>query len=124
MLQWHLDDWVVDEPLGLDAWITEGGRNLSAGQRQRLALARAFLDNPTVLALDEPGLHLDTAGRDALRIALGHHAGAALVATHDPFEIALADRVWVLDRGVIVEDLDGAAYRAQLGWMAELATPA
>jgi len=124
VLQWHLDEWVVDEPLGLDAWITEGGRNLSAGQRQRLALARAFLDNPTILALDEPGLHLDTAGRDALRIALGHHAGAVLVASHDPFEIALADRVWVLDRGVIVEDLDGAAYRAQLGWMAELATPA
>ena len=121
VMQFGLDRWLADQPDGLDTWITEHGRSLSAGQRQLLALARAFLGNPPILALDEPSLHLDDAGKTSLRQALSRHAGTVVFATHDPFEVALADRVWVMDGGRIVEDMDGAAYRAQLAWVNDLA---
>ena len=120
VLQFGLDQVLADQRDGLETWISESGGGLSAGQRQRIALARAFLANPPILVLDEPSDHLDTAGKDALRIALGHYAGTVLFTTHDPFEMTLADRVWIMDGGRIVEDVEGATYRAQLGWINDL----
>jgi ATP-binding cassette, subfamily C, bacterial CydD len=71
---------------GYDTALTEGARNLSAGQRQKLALARAFLRRAPVLLLDEPTAHLDPASADRIMAALEDQlAGRTIIlVTHRP----------------------------------------
>src|SRR5262249_55973955 len=66
----------------------------SSGMKQRLRLAFALLHKPPILLLDEPGSHLDDAGRDAVRDVVARQAarGLVLLATNDPLEIQLAER--------------------------------
>jgi thiol reductant ABC exporter CydC subunit len=80
----RLGGWVASLPDGLDTLVGERGRALSGGQRQRLALARAFLADPSVLVLDEPTAHLDTATAGALLDDLWREAGgrSVLLITH------------------------------------------
>ena len=80
----RLEAWVASLPAGLDTRVGERGRTLSAGQRQRLALARAFLADPSVLILDEPGAHLDAETATALLADLWQEAGerSVLLVTH------------------------------------------
>jgi len=113
-----LDEVLAELPDGINTWVTEGGRNLSVSQRQRIALARALMGNPPILILDEPSEGLDRAGQDAFIALLRRHSGTALVATHDSREIALADVVVALSDGQIRQVLSGDEYREQL-WRAE-----
>ncbi|MGW0751878.1 thiol reductant ABC exporter subunit CydD [Streptomyces sp. NPDC002587] len=88
-------DFVTALPLGVETPLGEGGVGLSAGQRQRLALARAFLADRPVLLLDEPtaGLDGDTEAAvvDAVRrLAVGR---TVLLVVHRPALLAVADRV-------------------------------
>jgi ATP-binding cassette, subfamily C, bacterial CydC len=80
----RLGEWVVSLEAGLDTVVGERGKALSGGQRQRLALARAFLADPSVLVLDEPTAHLDTATAAALLDDLWREAGgrSVLLITH------------------------------------------
>jgi ATP-binding cassette, subfamily B, bacterial len=114
VMAWRLDEMLADQPAGLDSWLTEGGRNLSTGQRQRLALARAFLGNPVILLLDEPSAGLDAWSRELFHGVLLRHAGTVLMVTHDETEAALADIVWELDQGRLVTAQSGARYRSEL----------
>lgn len=107
----RLEDVIAELPGGLSAWLNEGGRNLSVGQRQRVALARALMGNPPILLLDEPTLNLDARGAEALRSTIAHHHGTVVLVTHEEEEAALADEVWVLEGGRIVEQLTGDEYR-------------
>jgi thiol reductant ABC exporter CydD subunit len=86
---------------GLDARVGEGGRRVSAGERQRIALARALLRPASLHLLDEPTAHLDDRTEAAVLEALsGALAGcSALIVTHRPAVIELADRVITLDAG-------------------------
>jgi molybdate transport system ATP-binding protein len=95
--------------VGLDGL---GGRRpgqLSGGQAQRAALARALVGEPRVLLLDEPLSALDAHTRLTVRAELRHHlaefAGSTVLVTHDPVDaMALADRVVVVEEGRVVQE--------------------
>ncbi|MFF5722773.1 ABC transporter ATP-binding protein [[Kitasatospora] papulosa] len=86
--------------------VAERGRNLSAGQRQLIALARAELVDPDVLLLDEATASLDLASEAQVNQATDRLAGrrTTLVVAHRLTTAARADRVVVMDRGRVAED--------------------
>ena len=100
----RLLDWVDRLPDGLDTHVGEYGTKVSAGQRQRIALARTFLADFPVLVLDEPTEHLDEPTAAALMAdALAETAGRTLLlVTHRRGDLGGFDRVVQLDAGVIV----------------------
>ncbi|MGD9736037.1 MAG: thiol reductant ABC exporter subunit CydD [Solirubrobacterales bacterium] len=100
----ELEPVVAALPQGLETRVGEGGRRLSAGQAQRLALARAFLADAPLLLLDEPTAHLDEETERAVAVAVERLAAGrtALVVAHRPELAAIADRVLELRDGQIL----------------------
>jgi ATP-binding cassette subfamily B protein len=92
-------------PDGCNTVIGERGLTLSAGQRQRLAIARALLRKPRILVLDEPSAALDPTAEFALAETAGRLASTCtvIVITHRSALVSIADQVLVLDQGRIVE---------------------
>ncbi len=90
---------------GFDHEVAERGRNLSAGQRQLIALARAYLVDPDILLLDEATAALDLVSEAAVARAAERLLAArtTLVVAHRLTTAARADRIVVLDRGRIAE---------------------
>ncbi|MEV7022363.1 ABC transporter ATP-binding protein [Kitasatospora sp. NPDC093558] len=107
---WHaLDvaqakDFVQKLPEGLDAPIAQGGSNVSGGQRQRLAIARALVRKPDVYLFDDSFSALDYATDARLRKALSHETSDAtvLIVAQRVSTIRDADRIIVLDEGAVV----------------------
>ncbi|MCY0948935.1 ABC transporter ATP-binding protein [Streptomyces sp. H27-S2] len=102
--------------------VSERGRNLSAGQRQLIALARAELVDPDVLLLDEATAALDLATEAQVNQATDRLAGkrTTLVVAHRLTTAARADRVVVMDRGRVVEDGTHAELLGRGGRYADL----
>ncbi|MGC7102957.1 ATP-binding cassette domain-containing protein [Amycolatopsis lurida] len=94
-----LDDVLRTLPDGIHTRVGEGGRGLSTGQRQRVAMARALLPNPRVLLLDEADAHLDRAALATVDRVLAGFPGTAVVVTHRPDSTGAATAVWSLERG-------------------------
>ncbi|MEZ5651534.1 MAG: ATP-binding cassette domain-containing protein [Burkholderiaceae bacterium] len=101
-----LDHWVTRGELSLSQRLMPGGVDLSGGQRQLVALARALAIRAPVVLLDEPTVGLDQAGEAAIVARLRAWArGRTIVAcTHSAALVAAADRVIVLDGGRVVAD--------------------
>jgi ATP-binding cassette subfamily C protein CydCD len=98
-------------PRGVDTRLGEGGAGLSAGERQRLALARAFVRNAPLLLLDEPTASLDNETQaDVLAAVRELLSGrTALIVAHRPAWAALADRVVELPPALVPVDEGGGA---------------
>lgn len=90
---------------GLDASVGSGGASLSAGERQRIALARVFLRNPGIVVCDEYTANIDNATAKLIHNALKNEfAGKTrIVITHQLYTVRGADCIFVLDEGRIVE---------------------
>ena len=98
------EDFVRAMPEGLDAPIAQGGTNVSGGQRQRLAIARALVKRPPILVFDDAFSALDTGTDARLRAALDTDFADAtrIVVAQRISTIVGADRIVVLERGRIV----------------------
>ncbi len=101
-----IDDWVRALPDGLETEVRERGGRFSAGERQLVALARAFLADPTVIVLDEATSNLDPETEleveGALRVLLAGRT--AIVIAHRLKSAERADRVIMIDDGAIIAD--------------------
>ncbi len=109
-------DWIKALPTAFDTRIGEQGAGLSSGQRQTLALARAFLGQPDVLILDEPTSDLDSKTEAQLVARLGtlpdHQT--LIVVTHRPAVIEACTRLIVIDSGGVFLDGDKSLVLSQL----------
>jgi len=99
-------EFIESLPLGYDTDVNKRGGRVSAGQRQLLSFARAFLADPVVLILDEATASLDIPSerlvQDALQTLLSDRT--AIIIAHRLSTVAIADRVLVMEHGRIVED--------------------
>ena len=100
-----LSDVVDRLPDGLDSVVHERGQSLSSGERQLLALARAFLAQPRVLVLDEATSNLDLQSETKIEAALDVllHARTAVLIAHRLSTAMKADRIVVIEGGEVVE---------------------
>jgi len=112
-------------PDGLDTEVGERGVGLSAGERQRLQIARILADRPRVLVLDEATANLDYATELEVKHALGRlkYQPTMLVIAHRYSMIKDADYVLVIDEGRIVEQGEPEKLLASGGWYARFAAP-
>ena len=95
-------EMIVRMPQGYNTELGPNGTSLSAGQRQRIGLARALYDNPFLIVLDEPNSNLDADGEAALTQAmLGVRArgGIIIVVAHRPSALAAVDMIGVIQNG-------------------------
>lgn len=93
--------YIVDLPEGYDTPLTERGQGLSMGQRQRIAVARAFMSQPPLLLLDEPSSNLDKEAEQGLAKTLRDYSrnNTAIVVTHSTSLLAACDTILVLEKG-------------------------
>ena len=111
-----IDKFVSRHPLGLKMPILEGGKNLSRGQRQAVAIARALISDPPLLLMDEPTSSMDSAQEKMLlrRIRESMADKSLFIVTHRPHMLQAVDRILVIDQGRLVADGPRDAILAKL----------
>jgi len=116
-------EFIADLPQGYDTMLGEGGVLLSAGQRQRIAIARAVLRNAPILLLDEATSALDATSETLVQKALDKvmEGRTTLVIAHRLSTVVGADRILVFDHGHLVEEGTHQALIREGGIYARLA---
>ncbi|MGD8547024.1 MAG: ABC transporter ATP-binding protein/permease [Thiohalophilus sp.] len=101
----HIHDFIMNLPQGYDTVVGERGLKLSGGEKQRVAIARVILKNPTILVFDEATSSLDSQSEQAILKALHEVAEqhTTLVIAHRLSTIVDADEILVMDEGKILE---------------------
>ncbi len=109
-----LGDWLALQQRGLDTELDSGGRNLSAGEAQLIALARVFLKDPGLVVLDEPSSRLDPLTERRLEAAMERLLAGrtAIVIAHRLETVERVDKILVMDSGRIAEYGSRAALAA------------
>ncbi len=99
-----IHEMILHLPQGYDTELNESMQNLSAGQRQRIGLARALFKRPPFLVLDEPNSNLDADGELALVTALLQakaRGSTVIFIAHRPGLVKIADKILVLQQGMV-----------------------
>lgn len=99
----HLHGDIMGMPMGYETPLGDRGTSMSGGQQQRLALARALVNQPKVLVLDEATSHLDTSTEREVQERLASLQCTRIVIAHRLSTIIRADRIVVLQDGAIVD---------------------
>ena len=98
-------DFINELPLRFDYIIEENGINLSTGQKQRLSILRALLKKPDILIMDEATSNLDSITENIIQNTLNniHFDMTTIIIAHRLSTILMCDRIYVLDKGEIIE---------------------
>ncbi|MFT0849837.1 type I secretion system permease/ATPase [Achromobacter sp. F4_2707] len=101
-----IDEFVAQHPDGYDMMISERGDSLSGGQRQSISVARALINNPPILLLDEPSSNMDNQSEAALkrRLKAASQSKTMVLITHRTSLLDLVDRLIVIDGGRVMAD--------------------
>ena len=101
----NADGFIREFSKGYQSTISENGQNLSGGEKQRLAIARAILKNSRILLLDEATSSLDSESETSIQSALSELMGqrTTFVIAHRLSTIVNADQILVVDKGRIIE---------------------
>ena len=112
-----MDEYVDAHPLGFDMPVLERGEGISGGQRQAIAVARAFLLDSPIILLDEPTNSLDSSVENKLKNNLKFNTKnkTMLLITHKTSLLELVDRLIVVDSGKILLDGPRDEILAKLG---------
>ncbi len=101
----YAHEFIMGLPQGYHTKLSEGGKNLSGGQHQRIAIARAFLKDAPILLLDEMSSALDNESERLIQLAIQNYRKnkTILVIAHRLQSIVTADIIVVMDKGRIAE---------------------
>jgi ATP-binding cassette subfamily B protein len=118
----NISEFIESLTEGYDTVVGERGYRLSGGEKQRIAIARVILKDPSILVLDEATSHLDTRSEALIQDALEHlmKGRTAVVIAHRLSTVKAADKILVIDEGRLVESGTHAELLTQGGLYATL----